>query len=126
MVLANELGQLSGNFDTPDTDGGGVFFNNFRHTLKIMPLPTSIDTTNIGHAFILGHATNGILNTTGVIASGIDGSALTLADSGWGATTTSRVQNTNNTYREYLRTNRFVDTDVTTATVDTTTYKITF
>lgn len=126
MVLADELTQINTNFNKPDRDGGDIFYNYFPHTLKVKTLPVKVETTNIGHAFILGHVTNGNLHTSSVEASGINGSAITLADEGWGAETVSRVYNVGNIFREYLRTTTFVDDANTTATVNTSTHKITF
>lgn len=77
---------------------------------------------NIGHAFYLGHAKNGMLGT----ANGEDGSQILLGTGGLGTSTISRVMSNDNHFYEPLRDNSYVDTTLTTATVDTTTYKITF
>jgi hypothetical protein len=126
MTLTDELAQLSSNFQKPNLEGGNLFLNIFKTTQNIKPLPIQVNSTNIGHSFILEHPINGILNTTGVIASGIDGSALMLGSKGLGASTISRVYNVENTWREYLRTNKYIDTTNTTASVDYTNHNITF
>ena len=78
--------------------------------------------TNIGHAFILGHPTNGVLG----VANGIDGSQITLGDGGLGTTTVLGVINRDNVFKEYFRYNDYVDSTNTTCSVDLTNHKITF
>ncbi len=65
-------------------------------------------------AFILGHSTFGILGTQ------------ELGESGTATWTTIKLQQGNNTYKEYLYDNVFNDTSETTATWNTTTKEITF
>lgn len=77
---------------------------------------------NIGNAFTLGHATNGILGT----ANGVGGGQLTLGSGGLGSTTLARVTSLNQTFVEAFRDQEYTDTDLTTATVNTTDNTVTF
>lgn len=91
-------------------------------TILIDEGPTKISKTNIGHAFVLNHPTNGKLG----VALGIDGSQITLGSGGISTTTELAVVNQDNIFKEYFRTTDFVDTVNTTATVNTTTHTVTF
>ena len=81
-----------------------------------------ISSTNIGDAFIFGHAVNGILGT----ANGEGGGQITLGEGDLGATTVQRVICDDKTFIEPLRDTSFVDTSVTTATIVTSSYQVEF
>ncbi len=101
----------------PDT----TFYLNadYFETVGIEENSTIIKTNTIGHSFVLGHLTNGVLGT----ANGVDGSQLVLGDAGRSGEIVIRVVNPNNTFREHFRDIIFKDSP-TTANWDTTNFKL--
>lgn len=78
---------------------------------------TVIKTHYIGHSFILGHPTNGVLG----IANGVDGEQIVLGEAGR-LLTIVRVTNPNYIYHEHFTDEDFKDT--ATADWDTTNFRI--
>lgn len=97
-------------------------FSLFKESLSIIDQLVIGNKQNIGHAFILGHAANGVLG----VANGIDGSQITLGSGGLGASSLGIVHCPNKQYKEFLVTNQIVDTASTTATVNYSTQRIDF
>jgi hypothetical protein len=95
----------------------------FNQQLPKVQGTVSLTQQNIGHAFILGHPTNGKIGT-GYL--GTDGQQIRLGTSSLGAATITRVVSLNDTFVEPLRDTTYVDSSNTTAIVDTTLHTITF
>jgi hypothetical protein len=81
-----------------------------------------MSSQSVGNAFTAGHPVNGIVGT----ANGVNGSQILVGSSYKGSSVVVLVDNLNNEFHEFLRVSDFVDTTETTATVDTTTFRITF
>jgi hypothetical protein len=114
--------------DTKDqivpSDETGLVLKMFSETqaVDMSNVTVEITKTNIGHAFIVGHATNGVIGT----ALGVDGSQITIGSGGLGASSVERVVNTKNTFVEQLSTSTFIDSSRTTATFDEDDKKLVF
>ena len=93
-----------------------------RRGIRLVHSPIVVTNTDIGDAFILGSATNGVLGAH----NGHAGTQVTLGRGKIGPTLTLAVTNANNTYQEMLRANTFVNTGATTATVSTVNHDINF
>lgn len=91
-------------------------------TIDVFHGPVRLTTRNIGNAFILDSTTNGILDT----ANGLSNGQITLDEGDIGPTTELRIVNYKNIFNDLLRSTYYVDTGVTTATVNTTNHDITF
>ncbi len=83
---------------------------------------TQLTDTNIGHSFILGSSTNGILGTNTGTQDGEQQVLGRAGDTG----TIFNVSNPNNLFQEFLDFILLVDARQTSATIDTTNQKITF
>lgn len=118
--LVRDLVRTQDQLGPSDTEN--LVFKIFDEDMPTVRRTTKLSRQNIGHAFILGHATNGKLGTN----NGIDGQQIVLGSGGLGATTISRVVNQDKVFVEALRDDSYVDTANTTATVDTNTFTITF
>lgn len=104
------------------SDTVNLVFKLFNDRIPKAYATTRILEQDIGNAFTLGHAVNGVLG----VANGVGGGQLTLGVGDLGASTISRVVSTNNTFVEAMRDTTYVDTDNTSATTDTGTHTITF
>lgn len=103
-------------------DNVNLVFKLFNQKIPSVYATVKLPSTNIGHAFIVGHSVNGIVGT----ALGIDGQQIVVGSQALGATTTQRVISLNNTFVEGFRDTEYIDTDETSATIDTTLFKVTF
>lgn len=113
--------------DTKDqigpSDTQNLVFKRFDSSFQPAACNVELISQNIGHAFTVGHATNGIIGT----ALGVDGSQITIGVGGLGSSSVVRAAGGNTgTFIEMLRNNKWVDTSNTTATVDTTNFRIDF
>lgn len=100
-----------------------IFIFEYDETQKVSDGTLDIVNQDIGHCWVLGHPVNSILGSGEL---GIDGEQITMGTAALGATTTIRIHNEGNVFKELLRDNRYVDTVNTTATVDYSAHTITF
>ena len=96
-----------------DTTRDPILFRN-REFIRVEEGPLIVQNRTIGTAFILGHPTNGILGTS------------TLGQGTLGSWTTRRITNPNNVFHEHFRDSFFNDTANTTASWDTTNFRVEF
>ena len=122
--MANQDSQARNIGDQFQGDGTNspIFIMEYDEILQLTEGTLKATQTNIGHAFIWGHPTNSIFG----VALGIDGVQITFGAEGLGTTIIQFIVNENNTFKEMLRDNAYVDTTNTTATVNYTTHTITF
>lgn len=78
---------------------------------------------DIGHQYVLDHPVNGLVDVPNLAA---DGQQLQLDSTNLGSSTLYCITSPNNTYRETLRDTRYRDLVLTTATVDSTNWKVNF
>jgi len=98
------------------TEAAGATLFLPRDTLKVRNNLLLVTTQLIGSAFILGHPVNGQLGT----------SPFTLGSGGLGSSSEIWVSHSNNTYIENFGSEIMTSTDVTTATVNTSDFKLDF
>lgn len=114
--------------DTKDqlgpSDTESFVFKLFNENSAIDPTNVTVEIIkqNIGHAFVVGHATNGIIGT----ANGVDGSQITIGSGGLGSSSVERVVNTGDEFVEQFSDSSYIDASRTTASVDTTNKKLVF
>lgn len=99
-------------------DAAFTVFDVFNETFKLQELATTVSVSGVGTSFILGSDTRGLLGTSAVNRLG--------RDPIYGIPQLSNVVNPFNRHIEYLRGTTFVDGTVTTATIDTNNFTITF
>jgi len=104
------------------SDTQNLVFLKFDESITILPSFYQINKTNIGHAFTVGHPVNGIIGT----ALGIDGEQITIGTGGLGETVIGRIFNDNNIFCDLLRDTTHIDVANSTATVNTTDFKLGF
>lgn len=104
----------------PDT----TFYLNadYDETVGVEEGSTIIKTHTLGHAWIVGSITNGIV---GANTNTEDGEQQTVGGGGR-VETVVRVTNPNNVFHEHFKDNTFTDTARTTATVDLTDFRVEF
>jgi hypothetical protein len=88
---------------------------NFRPTVKLKQ-------QNIGDAFTVGHSVNGVIGT----ANGVGGGQITIGVGDLGSSSVVRVVSVYNKFYEGFRDTEYVDDSQTSATVNTSTYEVTF
>jgi hypothetical protein len=104
-------------------DTSNLVFKLFNAQIPKVYATVKRTTQNIGHAFTVGHAVNGIVGT----ANGVDGSQILIGSAYLAAESDPEtIVSTENTFVEGLRDTEYIDTTLTTATVNTTTFKVTF
>lgn len=97
-----------------DRTDGDLVFRKYEETLIPRQLSMITSKQTIGDSFVLGHPDNGVLGTD------------TLGENNLGSVTRYRVTNPSNIFRDYLRSTTFKDAANTSATWDTTNFRITF
>lgn len=100
------------NLGSQDENKNLVFLGPYYENLGVEEGPTQLKTRNIGTAFILGHANNGVLGTS---ALGIG------TMTAW---TINKVVNPNNIFHEHFRFSDFNDTNNTTGSFSTTYFNV--
>lgn len=90
-------------------------------TIRLIEKSSILSTNTIGHSFVLGHTTNGVLG----VANGVDGQQIVLGEAGRSGLVVLYVVNPNNTFKEMFKTTTFKDTSSpNTAYWDTTNFKL--
>lgn len=105
-----------------DPDITFILNSNYNETYGMEEGPAIISATTLGHSWICGSDTNGIV---GVNLGTEDGFQQVVGSAGQ-VQGVVRVVNPNNTFHEHFRYNDFEDTGLTTANWDTSNYEISF
>jgi len=113
--MAGSIQDTRDNIGSRDSTRNPILKRN-AELIQIEENSTVIKTNTIGHSFILGHPTNGVLGT----ANGVDGEQIVLGEAGRSGETVVRVVNPNNTFREHFRDDDFIDTGNSTGSLNTT------
>jgi hypothetical protein len=118
--LIKDVQDVQGQLNPRDTVN--VFFKLFDEQLPSVNSTCRVVTQNIGHAFIVGHPVNGIVGP----ALGVDGQQILIGSEGLEDEVLGIVVSDNNTFYEALRDTTYINADETTATINTTTFRVDF
>lgn len=114
VAIRDQLGE------EPSTNVFGVW--DYNETIRVVELPTLFVTETLGHAWIVGSPTNGLV---GVNTATEDGQQQTVGGAGR-TDTDQNVVCPNNLFKDFIRDTILWDTANSTATISSTTFDITF
>lgn len=104
-------------------DSTNLVFKLFNDQMPTVFWTTTKVEQDIGNAFVVGHATNGVIG----VANGVGSGQITIGTGDLGSSSTTRVFSGATGFKEALRDNSYIDTVNTTASVVTSSpYQVLF